>query len=336
MKLNTLLKQVCIGLALVAGGLNGLSADKKVPTVSVAPTDQQGVANWQAAMGPGLAQMFVTELSKLDNLQVLESLALNDLRAERALGENGEVAQSESVKKGQFLGADYTLLTTVTRFGAKEKSYGGGGWGLPGLAGLPGGSVRINKSEHEVQIDWRFIDNATRAIVKGASGRGIGMEKGSGFDFSTWHGNGFSDNREFLDSALGKATMKALNQIMADIKRLNLAPGARTLNNEKQASAEHDAKRAIKGTVKMVDGNEIWVSLGANNGYAKGDKVKIYKPVEKKNTKGEVIAVTYELAGEMTLTKVQKDKSVGQFTGTAKVCEDWAVVDAAVDIETLE
>lgn len=207
---------------------------------------------------------------------------------------------------------------------------------MPGLAGLPGGSVRINKSEHEVQIDWRFIDNATRAIVKGASGRGIGMEKGSGFDFSTWHGNGFSDNREFLDSALGKATMKALNQIMADIKRLNLAPGARTLNNEKQASAEHDAKRAIKGTVKMVDGNEIWVSLGANNGYAKGDKVKIYKPVEKKNTKGEVIAVTYELAGEMTLTKVQKDKSVGQFTGTAKVCEDWAVVDAAVDIETLE
>src|SRR5207245_4908621 len=101
--------------------------------------------------------------------KVLESVALDDLRAERALGDSGEVSQSESVKKGQWKGADYTFKSTVTRFGNKENNFGGGGF-LPRLPfGVGGFSVR--KSENEVQIDWRIVDNASREVVQGAIGR---------------------------------------------------------------------------------------------------------------------------------------------------------------------
>jgi len=202
-------------LALALSGTSAQTAEKKVvPTISVAKTESSGVASWQPAMGEGLAQMIITELSSLPNFKVLESVALDDLRAERALGESGEVSQAESVKKGQWKGADYTFKSTITRFGSKENNFGGGGL--------------------------------------------------------------------------------------------------------------------------LVEGKEIWISLGANNGFAKGDKVKIYKPIEKKNKKGEVVAMTYEPAAEIILLKVQKDKSMGEYAGTAQISEDWAVTDAAVDIEKLD
>jgi len=261
---------------------------------------------------------------------------LDDIRAERALGESGEVAQSESVKKGQFKGADYTFKSTVTRFGSKANDFGGGGIPVPTPFGIGGGHFKVGKTENEVQIDWRIIDNATSEIVPGATGRAVGVEKGSSFNFGTWGGGGFSNNREFMDSALGKATMKALAQIIDKVKVLNVGPGARTLNNQAEAAQNAAAVRNVKGLVKMVDGQEIWVSLGANNGFAKGDKIKIYQPVEKKNKKGEVVATTYQPVAEIILTKVQKDKSVGTYSGTAKIEEDFIAADAAADVEKLE
>jgi len=323
-------------LALALGPVESRAADAKPPTISVAKTEASSVAGWQPAMGTGLADMIITELSKLPNFKVLESVALDDLRAERALGESGEVAQSESVKKGQWKGADYTFKTTVTRFGSKSSSYGGGGIPVPTPFGIGGGHFGVHTSENEVQIDWRIIDNATRELVSGASGRADGIEKGTGFNFGTWGGGGFANNREFMDSALGKAMMKALAQMVDQVKVLNIGPGARSLNNEAEAAQNAAAIRNVKGVVKMVDGAEIWVSLGAANGFAKGDKIKIYQPIEKKNKKGEVVAMTYEPVAEIILTKVQKDKSMGAYTGSAKIEEDFVAADAAADIEKIE
>src|SRR6266576_2426722 len=118
-------------IALAGFALNVVGADKKIPTISVAPSKGQDVAYWQPTMGEGLAQMLVTEFNNLPNFKVLESLALDDLRAERQLGESGEVSEAESVKKGQWKGADYTFKTVVTRFGSKENNYGGGVGGVP-------------------------------------------------------------------------------------------------------------------------------------------------------------------------------------------------------------
>ena len=59
------------------------------------------------------AQMLITEFSSLPNFKVLESVALEDLRVERRLGESGEVAESESVKKGLWKGSDYTFNFTL-------------------------------------------------------------------------------------------------------------------------------------------------------------------------------------------------------------------------------
>jgi curli biogenesis system outer membrane secretion channel CsgG len=336
MKTKTFLFFSLFQIIFTLGVARGQTADPNAPTMVVAKTESQGVGSWQPAMGDGLAQMLITELNNLPNFKILESVALEDLRSERELGDSGEVSDSESVKKGQWKGADYTFKSTVTRFGSKNSNYGGGGW-LPHVPGMPGGgwgSASVSISENEVQIDWRIIDNATREIV--ASGRADGVEKGTGFNFSSWNGGGFSNNREFMDSALGKATMKALAQIVDKVKTLNIGPGARTINNENAAAAKATELRSVKGTVQLVDGKEIWISLGADHGFAKGDKVKIYKAIPKKNKEGVVVTTDYEPVGEITLERVQKDKSMGEYTGSAQITEDMAAADAAIDIDQLQ
>jgi curli biogenesis system outer membrane secretion channel CsgG len=325
-------------LALVASFQAVCAGDKQPPTIVVAKTQAQGIGHWQPAMGDGLAQMMITELNKLDNVKVLESVALDDLRAERKLGESGEVAADEAVKKGQWKGADYTFKSVVTRFVSKESIYGGGVGGLPvarSYVPLVGG-FSVKKSENEVQIDWRIVDNATREVVKGASGSAVGMEKGGGFNFNSWGGGGFADNREFMDSALGKATVKAVAQIVGSVKALQLSPGARSTQAAESEQQARAALRKIRGTVELVDGKEIWVSLGTKNHFAKGDKIKLYQPIEKKNQQGKVILTTYNEVGEIELIKVQKDKGMGVYSGSATINEGWTAVDAGVDIDSLE
>jgi curli biogenesis system outer membrane secretion channel CsgG len=235
----------CVLPAIAVAGFafNVAAADKKLPTISVAPSKGQDVAYWQPTTGEGPAQMLVTEFNNLPNLKVLESLALDDLRAERQLGESGEVSEAESVKKGQWKGADYTFKSVVTRFGGKEKNFGGGSW----LPGVP--RVGVKTTENEVQIDWRIIDNATREVVPGASGRASGVEKGTSFNFRSWTGGGFSNNREFRDSALGKATMKAIAEIVEQVKKLDVGPGGRALAAESAAAEKAATLRNVKGSV---------------------------------------------------------------------------------------
>lgn len=323
-----------VGLAFPA---NAADAVKK-PTMSVAKCESQ-LPMWQPAIGQGLADMMITELTKLPNVQVLESVALDDLREERALGEKGEVSEAESVKKGNWKGADYTFKTTVTRFGSKESSFGGGGLNLPVPGGF--GNFKVKNRENEVQLDWRIIDNSTRVVVK--SDRAVGLEKGSGFSFGTSYDSGFSQSREFLDSALGKATMKAIAQI---VEQLNTwTPPAKSGRDEvadaaASAAAKKDAaalteKRKVKGEVLLVEEGKVMVSLGTQQGIQKGDKMKIYRSVEKKNKAGKVIATEFEPVAEVEINKVQKDRSWATFTGGAKIEEGQAAALSGVDIDDL-
>jgi curli biogenesis system outer membrane secretion channel CsgG len=335
---NTMLQIgiTALGLCHLIAPIAAAQTREARPTLSVAKTEATGVAAWQPAMGSGLAQMIITELNQLPNFKVLESVALDDLRAERALGDSGEVGEAERVRKGDWKGADYTFKTTITRFGYKENSYGGSGWTrhLPFVPAI-GGSVSVKHTESEVQIDWRIIDNATREIVDGGSGRAVGKCTGNGFNFASWHGAGFANDREFLDSALGKATMKALAEMVGQVKGLKVGPGARVTLREQARNNEVAKARQIKGKVSAVDGREVWLSLGSNHGFAKGDKVAIYKPIPKKNRKGEVIATTYEQVAVVKLSKVQKDCSAAECGASANVCEDWPAAAADLDIEQL-
>jgi curli biogenesis system outer membrane secretion channel CsgG len=371
-------------LALAASVSQGWGAEK--PTIVVARTEASQIANWQPALGEGLAQMIVTELHKIGKFDVLESLALPDLESEQNLGKEGKVSETEKVQTGAWEGADYILITKVTAFGSKQTGWGvdasmpvgpdpwarrlgppgpgprpgpggpaprpgpsprpgpgarpapapagppRGDWGFPGAPapGIPILPYSQKNSEFKITIVWRIVDITTRKIRAADTAEGI--EKGvavnvGGFNF------GQSQSR---DSGLGKATQAAVGKIISQLRALDLPPGDRANRQQLKADADYWKLRSVRGTVEAVAGKSLWINLGSAQGFAKGDRVKIYRVKRITNADGKLVATEYEELAVVPLSTVQKDKSKAEYTGAVPIEEGWAVADERLNIEDLQ
>jgi curli biogenesis system outer membrane secretion channel CsgG len=309
-----------------------LQADDNQPSVFVAPLDGDlsQIQGWQPAMGEGLAEMLITELSKTGKFTVLESTALNSLKDEIKLGEDGYVGKDEKVDKGGFAGADFMFRGKVTRFGSKAQNINLGGF-VPGS----GGNLGVKTSKSDVRIDWRFVDAATRKII--TSGQAVGEENGLGFNIGVGvngHGGniGFG-NQEFMNSALGKATVKAIDTIMEQVSTVTLptsgrqkAKAAAKESAAAQQNAAADALRNSPGQVLAVPSpNVVIVSLGSKQGFKMGDKLHLYETVDTKDAQGNVVFTDEKLVGEVILDTVQEDRSKASYNGQAPIKQGWKV-----------
>lgn len=322
---------VCV-LALAAGILSVAAQQGEAPTLFVAPLngDENAIEYWQPALGEGLAEMLITELGKTGKFQVLESTALEELKSEINLGEDGWVADDEKVAKGGWAGADFMFRGKVTRFGNKEQALDLGGFAPKGL-----GNLGVKMTKADVRVDWRIVDVANRKVV--ATGQAVGAEKGVGFDVAlaiSEHGGhiGF-DNKEFMDSALGKATVKAINTIIGNVQTVQLPVSGRQQQKAKTAAAQQAAADGEKAALKATAGkvlavpskSVLVVAVGSRHGFKAGDKLKLYQTVDIKDEDGKVVFTEEKLVGEVTLDAVQEDKSKATYAGDAEVKSGWVV-----------
>jgi curli biogenesis system outer membrane secretion channel CsgG len=317
--------------------------DASPPTLFVAPLkpDATLLALWQPALGKGLAEMLITELTKINKFQVLESTALDSLKDEIRLGEDGFVAADDKVQKGGWAGADFMFVGTVTRFGSSSKGIGLGGFAPGGI-----GNLGLKTSKNEVRIDWRIVDAATRKILHSgnaeASHSGVGFNIGVGVNGSG--GNIGFNNKEFMDSALGKATAKAVSNIVAAVAPLTIPQSGKRQLAAKAAQAQQQAAQAaqaaeqaaavqaaaaLKSTPGKVlaapNSSTIIVSLGSKHGFKNGDKLKLYEPNEIKDEKGNVVFTEEKLVGELTIEAVNTETSKTAYAGDKAVKPGWVV-----------
>lgn len=307
-------------------------AQSSMPTIFVAPLegDTSQIMAWQPALGEGLAEMLITELGKINKFQVLESTALEHLKDEIRLGDDGFVGQDEKVEKGGFAGADFMFRGKVTRFGSKAQGADLGGF-VPGNFGKLG----LQKNTSDVRIDWRIVDAATRKVV--ATGQAVGAEKGLGFDVGVNIGGrggniGFQ-NSEFMNSALGKATVKALNKIISDVVLVQVPMSGRLMARQNAAQRQQDASNAALTALRQTPGKvlvvptkgTLIVSLGSKHGLQKGDKLKLYETIDTKDDKGVVVFTEEKLVGEVILDTVQEERSKASYTGSADVKAGWVI-----------
>jgi curli biogenesis system outer membrane secretion channel CsgG len=326
------MNRIAATLAIAAGVLAAWAQEGGAPTLFVAPMsgDQNAIEYWQPAMGEGLAEMLITELTKTGKFQVLESTGLDDLKDEITMGEEGWVADEEKVQKGGWAGADFMFRGKVTRFGNKAQGLDLGGFAPKGLGNL---GVKLTKAD--VRIDWRITDVANRKVV--ATGQAVGQETGVGFDvglaINQRGGHIGLDNKEFMDSALGKATVKALNSIITDVQDVNLPPSGRQQQKAKAEAAqqaevagEKAALKATTGKVLAVPAKGVLVvGVGSKHGFKNGDTLKLYETVDLKDDDGEVVFTEEKLVGEVTLDAVQAERSKAKYAGAAQVKSGWVV-----------
>jgi curli biogenesis system outer membrane secretion channel CsgG len=326
------MKHLLLALIFCSCLFSARSEDSSLPTIFVAPLDGDtfAVVGWQPALGQGLAEMLITELTKINKFQVLESTALEHLKGEIKLGEDGFVGQDEKVEKGGFAGADFMFRGKVTRFGAKSQGVNLGGF-VPGNLG----NLGIKQNQSDVRIDWRVVDVATRKVLK--TGQAVASEKGLGFDVGVGVGGrggtiGFQ-NSEFMNSALGKATVKAINAIIADVSVVSLPASGRRQAKDKAAEKDKAGVEAAVATLKSTPGKVlaapgkgvVIVSLGSKQGFKSGDKLKLYETIDTKNDKGEVVFSEEKLIGEIVLDSVQEERSKASYTGSSEAQAGWVV-----------
>lgn len=306
--------------------------EKTLPTLFVAPLDgdTSAIMAWQPSLGEGLAEMLITEVSRSTKYQVLESTALKDLAEEIKLGESGYVADQEKVDKGGWAGADFMLRGKVTRFGNKEQSGGLGGFTSGSL-----GALGVKVTTADVRIDWRLVDVYSRKIIK--TGSATAAQKGTSFDVGTIvNGSGGVvgfDNREFMNSALGKAACKAITNLVQEIVGIDLPESGRLKSKaaasakmQNEAHAATDALRASPGKVlAVVDKSTMIVSVGSKHGFKAGDKLKLYETIDIKDDKGAVVFTDEKLAGEVTLDGVQDERSKATYTCDSEARPGWTV-----------
>jgi curli biogenesis system outer membrane secretion channel CsgG len=322
-----------VSCTLLMTGMTGRAlADGDLPTLIVAPFsgDITHIAYWQPAMGEGLSEMLITELAKIDKFTVLETTQLGALKNEIHMGEDGWVEPSEKVEKGGFAGADYMFTAKVTQFGHKESKMNMGGFAPPGV-----GRLAIKQTVSNVRIDWRIVDASSRKIIK--TGSAASEKKGNSFDVGVNHaghgGNVGFDNKEFMESALGKATVEALSQITAEVKGTTIPESARSKKKSAQAgqqalaaSAAADALHSTPGKVLAVAGKDsIIVSLGARHGFKEGDKLNLFETVDTKDEKGAIVFTEEKLVGEIKLQSVQEEKSRASWSGSQPAKAGWIV-----------
>ena len=320
--------------SILATGLTdrAQAADSGLPTLIVAPFsgDMTHIAYWQPAMGEGLCEMLITEMGKLDKFQVLETTQLAALKDEIKMGEDGWVEQSEKVDKGGFAAADFMFTAKVTRFGNKETKVGLGGFVPSAL-----GNLGVKQTVADVRIDWRLVDAANRKIIK--TGSSTAAQKGLGFNAAvnvTGHGGGIGfDNKEFMESALGKATVTALAQITADVRPITLPESGRHKQKaglaNQQAAAGNAATQALRATpgkvLAVVSKDAIIVSLGSTQGFKNGDTLNLFETVDTKDASGAVVFSEEKLVGEVVLQSVQADRSKASYSGNADPKAGWVV-----------
>lgn len=321
---------LCSGLLLSAQ--NTATPQSSQPTMFVAPLDgdRAAIMAWQPALGEGLAEMLVTELNRVGKYQILESTSLRELANEIDLGQQGYVNQQEKVEKGGWAGADFMFKGKVTRFGSNQK-----GVGLGGFVPFSGGNLGVKVTTADVRIDWRIVDVFTRKVIK--TGSATATQKGTAFDVGAavqGHGGhiGFQ-NQDFMNSALGKATAKAVTNIVEEVTTFNPPQSGRVQSKSQaqaqQQSAEQVAANALRETpgkvLAVVNKTTLIVSLGAKQGFKAGDKLKVYEVIETKDDKGAVVFAEEKLAGEMTLDSVQDERSKGTYGGSGEPKSGWAV-----------
>jgi curli biogenesis system outer membrane secretion channel CsgG len=314
-----------LSLAVVLGMASASTASgskDSLPTIFVAPLD----SGMNQAISEELTEMLITELTKLNKFQVLETTALEALREEMKLGTQEEVKLDEKVSKGEWAGAEYMFRGKVTRCGATTNDMGGQGLLRRGNPF----DLKINLKKQELQIDWRIVDVARRTIL--ASGRATGENTGVGWTLAGPKGTGSTN--DFRDSALGKAMLQAMSKIVSEVRIVSVPPSGRQerIDQKIQQAKTNEADKIAalgrtRGKVLGVSTTGfVYVSLGGNHGLKSGDKLDLYETLEDKDEKGTVLGTEEKWVGELTVEAVLEEaKSKTRWNGPVKPVVGWVV-----------
>ncbi len=203
------------------------------------------------SVGRGMADMLTTELVKSGKYRVIERQAIEQIMKEQQMGLTGAVTTQSAAQIGKLLGVELAIIGSVTEFGYKKSDIGG-------RLKQKGFGLGIQSASASVGIDVRFTNTNTGEIIAAENVRKEEKKRGLKIDTRKIS---FKNKNDFDQSLVGKATRKAITEIMKKI--------------ESQLGSLPWQAKIIK-----VTGNTIYINSGAEAGVKVGDVFAVYSKGE--------------------------------------------------------
>jgi hypothetical protein len=132
---------------------------------------------------------------------------------------------------------------------------------------------------------------------------------------------------------LGKATVKAVTNITAELAGVQLPESGRMKSKavaaDKEQAVKNEALEVLRKTpgkvLAVASKTTLVVSVGGKLGFKNGDRLNLYQTVDTKDDKGEVVFSDEKLVGEVTLDAVQDERSKATYAGDLDIKSGWIV-----------
>ena len=259
-----------------------------------------GWYGYQAGLNSAVCDMLTTEMSK-QGREMVERERLADVTGEQDLGATGRLDKSTAAPIGKIVGADYLILGTITEWGIKDRSLGGGG-----IFGGVFGGAGYHDTTARVKIDYHVVNAKTGRIVTGSAGTAMGEDASRGLSLQKnwWSRINFSES-EWTSSQIGKATRKCVQQIAQQLNGWTPSDGG----------AEPDRAAMKASVVALISPTEFVIDQGQSADVRVGDTVDVVRFTSVKNAGGKVVYQTETKIGSATVVEVQPDGAKLRMTG---------------------
>jgi curli biogenesis system outer membrane secretion channel CsgG len=303
------LLHICVAATLACSPLVAMAQQTGAsrPSVAVLDFSTHGLtSDWYGSFEPGVAlsDLLTDRMVNDGRFNVLDRTHLSSTLGEHQLAASGEVDPQTAITAGRMVGARYLVTGNILQLDQTGQSGANAGSLLPGVFGAAAGGVSTHRVTIKVAV--RVIDARTGQIVQSFSDE----ETRSG---TSWSAGGFSgyaggsySNEQFVNSDMGHLIDDEAAKIMASIdpSRFNSGPVA----------------PALTGHVAAIDGRNVIIDLGSNNGVAVGQMFDIVKVKSLVDPSTHAVLHVNENVGRLQIDTVSQNASVGHVvSGNAAV-----------------
>lgn len=260
-------------------------------------------------VGKEIAGLVVQDLVQGGVYSVIEREKLDKILAEENFSNSDRANLQTAVKLARLLGVDAIVVGTVTHFGKDDKETNVRPGQLGGITGRFGiGGISNRKSKAVVDINARLVSTETAEILSVATGKGESTHSGSSLIGSstsmTGDGSDMTSKR-LADSLLGEAVQQAARSLAAQL--------------DQRASSLPTKKLKVEGLVADATNGTLVMNLGSKAGLKVGDHLEVRRIAReiKDPTTGIVIRRLQDKVGEVTITDVDENSSVGAYAGAS-------------------
>lgn len=265
-------------------------------------------------IGKGITDLLVQRLVERGTYSVIERKALDKILHEQNFSNSDRADSTTAAKLGRILGVDAIITGSITQFGRDDQNRTIGGSAIGGLAGRYGlGGVSTKNSKAVVGITTRMINTDTAEILAAVTGRGESARSGASLVGSggSWMnaGSGVIDmgSSNFANTILGEA----VNQAVANV--------AQQLDSK--ATVLPNRKVELDGLVADVSGSQLILNIGSRAGLKVGDRLEVRRKQREITdpATGKVLRRIEDKVGEVVITEVDEQSSVGRYAGSGTV-----------------